>query len=76
VLLHIILVDASNGIVRAMRVISLSPEFTQALHRAIQEQAEMPFARAGYNGELESLFAHYSSSELAQMAGVRFSSKP
>lgn len=75
-LLHIVLVDASNGIIRVLRVISLSPEFTQALHHAIQEQADMPFTRHVYNGQLESLFARYPSFELAQMAGVRFSSTP
>jgi hypothetical protein len=75
-LLHIILVDASSGVIRAMRVLSMPPEFTQALHRAIQEQAEMPFTRAKYNGELEQLFAGYSSFDLARMSGVRFSSKP
>lgn len=73
-LLQIILVDAANGIIKAMRVISLSPEFTKVLHHAIQEQAKMPFARHLYNGELEQLYAN-SSSELAQMAGVRFSPK-
>lgn len=67
-LLHIVLVDASSGIIRALRVVSLVPEFTQALHRAIREQAEMPFTRADYNGELESLFARYSSAELARMS--------
>jgi len=75
-ILHIILVDASSGIIRAMRGLSMSAEFTQALHHAIQEQAEMSFTRADYNGELEQLFAGYSSFDLARMAGVRFSSKP
>lgn len=73
-LLHIVLVDASNGIIRAMRVIAMPPEFTQALHRAIREQEAMPFTRSGYNGELEGLYARYSSADLASMAGVRFSS--
>lgn len=74
-LLHVMLVDATNGIVRALRVIAMPPEFTQALHRAIQEQAEMPFTRSGYNGRLESLFRGYSSAELAAMAGVQFTSQ-
>jgi len=72
--LHIILVDASNGIIRVLRVVSMPPDFTQALHRAIQEQSKTSFTRAGYNGELESLFARYPSADLAQMAGSRFSS--
>lgn len=75
-LLHVVLVDASNGIIRAMRAIAMPPGFTQALHAAIREQAQLPFTRATYNGALESLFAHYTSAELADMAGIRFSSSP
>ena len=39
----IILVDASKGLVRALRAVSYSPEFTRALHRAIADQAAAPF---------------------------------
>jgi hypothetical protein len=42
-LLTIILVDASAGIVRALREVSYSPEFTRAIHRAIADQAAAPF---------------------------------
>jgi hypothetical protein len=41
--LAIVLVDASTGIVRALRAVSYSPEFTRALHRAIADQAAAPF---------------------------------
>ena len=71
-LLHILLVDASNGILKAMRVISLSPEFTSALHRAIKDQAAMPFTVDSYNAELAGLYAGYSSETLAQMAPIHF----
>jgi hypothetical protein len=71
-LLHIMLVDASNGIIKAMRVISMPGEFVQALHKAINEQAKLPFKRSDYNGELESLFAGYDSATLAHMAPLHF----
>ena len=41
--LAILLVDASTGVVRALRAVSYSPEFTRALHRAIADQAAAPF---------------------------------
>lgn len=73
--LHVVLVDASNGIVRALRSLTMSAEFTQALHQSIRAQADMPFTRANYNGELEALFAEYSSADLASMAQIRYTSK-
>ena len=42
-ILAIILVDASTGLVRALRAVSYSPEFTRAIHRAIAAQAAAPF---------------------------------
>lgn len=39
ILLKIILVEASTGIVKAIRVTTFSPEFTERLHRAIRGQA-------------------------------------
>jgi hypothetical protein len=75
-LLHIVLVDASNGVINALRVISMPPEFTQALHRAINAQLNMIFTSSAYNGELENLFERYSSETLAQMAYLHFTSAP
>ena len=39
ILLKIILVEATTGIVKAIRVTTFSPEFTERLHRAIRGQA-------------------------------------
>lgn len=39
ILLKIILVEAATGIVKAIRVTTFSPEFTERLHRAIRAQA-------------------------------------
>jgi len=72
--LHIVLVDASTGIIKALRSLTMTPEFTWTLHQAIREQAKMPFTRSEYNSELDALFSGYRSHELAQMAGTQFSS--
>ncbi len=39
ILLKIILVEAATGVVKAIRVTTFSPEFTERLHRAIRGQA-------------------------------------
>lgn len=39
ILLKIILVEATTGVVKAIRVTTFSPEFTERLHRAIRGQA-------------------------------------
>jgi hypothetical protein len=42
-LLTVVLVEARDGIVKALRVVSFSPEFTRVLHRAIGDQAGRPY---------------------------------
>ena len=39
ILLKIILVESATGIVKAIRVMTFSPEFTEKLHEAIRQQA-------------------------------------
>ena len=38
-LLKIILVEATTGVIKAIRVTTFSPEFTERLHRGIRRQA-------------------------------------
>jgi len=45
-LVAIILIEATNGTVLALRTVTFSPEFTRALHRAIADQAGAPYDRA------------------------------
>ncbi|MEW6649316.1 MAG: hypothetical protein AB1453_03900 [Chloroflexota bacterium] len=71
-LLHIVLVDASSGIIRALRVLSMTEDFTRDLHQSICNQADEPFTRADYNGALESLYARFSSKMLVELALARF----
>lgn len=54
-LLRIILVEATTGIVKGLRVIGLSPDFTQALHRAIATQAARPFPW-DYDEQLQAIY--------------------
>jgi hypothetical protein len=43
-----ILIEATNGLVLALRGVTFSPEFTRALHRAIADQVGAPYDRAAH----------------------------
>jgi hypothetical protein len=63
-LLTVILVDAGDGVIRALRVISFSADFTDALRQAIREQAGAPWLRkAVYDQAIERIYRQYPSSE-------------
>ena len=56
-LLQIILVDATTGLVRALRAVTFSPAFTRALHDAIRAQASAPWpGQAGYETALAAVY--------------------
>jgi hypothetical protein len=58
--IHVFLVDGANHILRAMRTLSFSRDFTSVLHRLIREQAERPFdldAHVKYCREAEERWA-------------------
>jgi hypothetical protein len=71
-LLRIILVDAKSGLVQAIRAVSLSPEFTRALHEAITTQLRAPWDERAYDAALARLYeAHPSSEAMVASAQVR-----
>ena len=51
-LLCVVLVDADSNIVRALRALTFSPEFTSALHTAITEQAEERWDPGEFDAQL------------------------
>jgi hypothetical protein len=72
VLLHIILVNAAGGQIRALRAVSLSPEFTRALVVAIGRQASRPFDSRAYDSQLKQLYIRFlTSDQLADVCTVR-----
>lgn len=58
-LLHIVLVSAEDGIIRAFRKIRLKHDFSVALHKAIRAQARKPFNQASYDKQLEQNYQNY-----------------
>jgi hypothetical protein len=68
-LLWISAVAAEDGIIRAQRGMTLSPEFTTALHQAIVSQAEEEFDPAAYIRAIGTLYlGHPEPDELPSLA--------
>lgn len=72
-LLTVILVDASDGRIRGLRAVSLSPAFTDELRLAIREQAGQEWGgEAAYDRAIDRIYRQYPTSEaFVQAAGVR-----
>jgi hypothetical protein len=63
-LLTIILVEATTGVVLALRGVTFSPEFTRSLHRAIGDQVGAPYDRAEHQRWAEGMTARLSTEQL------------
>ena len=69
--LHVFLVDADTGIIKAMRMCTFSPKFTDAIHFAIKDQASKSFKQAEYDAQLAHLYNTQPTETLLQQALVR-----
>jgi hypothetical protein len=71
--MHLTLVDAATGIVKALRMVSPPVEFADALRDAVEAQAAVPYDPAAAGREIEAVYARYASSrDLVLMAEARF----
>jgi hypothetical protein len=62
-LLHVVLVNATGGQIRALRTLTLSPEFTARLFRAIRAQSSGTFNAPAYDSQLGALYFQYPTSD-------------
>jgi hypothetical protein len=69
-LLTIVLVEACNGLVLALRTVTFSPEFSRAIHRAIHDQAASPYDRARHDRFVAEM-TRFSTDELWDLCPVR-----
>lgn len=67
-ILFIILIDAKNGIVQALREITFSPRFTRLLHANIVEQIKSPVSREQHYADVDDAYQRYTSDELVNLA--------
>ena len=72
--LTIILVEGYDGIVRAVRPVTLSPDFSLALHTAIRAQAGRFFDQGEYERQADRLHQQWRAEELVDRACARWSS--
>jgi hypothetical protein len=63
-LMTIILIEATTGIVLALRGITFSPEFTRAIHRAIGDQVGAPYDRAAHERWADGMTRRHSTDQL------------
>ena len=72
-LLSVTLVEATTGIIKALRVVTFSPQFTRQLHAAIERQALSPWhGNAAYNAAIGDVYRRFpAAADMAQAATVR-----
>jgi hypothetical protein len=71
-LLHVLLIDAATGIVKAIRVTSMSPEFTAALHETISAQLSTEWSLAEHDREIAAAYRRWPScDDMARAALIR-----
>lgn len=62
-----IFINANDGTVVALRYLTFTPDFSNALHQAIQKQAATPFNEEAQLAEIEEIFKQFNSSQLATL---------
>ena len=65
-LIEIMLISCETGIIRAMRQVTFSPEFTRAVHKSIWEQAHAAYDPVAYDRTLHGLFRSTTEQLLAR----------
>lgn len=68
-LLTTFLIDANTGILWVIRVVSMSPQFTRALHAAIWNQSEKSLP-GDYDAQIQRVYAANTSSQIASKLAI------
>lgn len=63
-LVHIVLVDAASGIIRAMRQVSWPPEFAAAVMATVTRLADAPTAPSAHHAAVDALYTRYPTTDL------------
>lgn len=71
-LLTITLIDASTGIVQAIRAIALPTDLSRQLHRAIAAQLENPVLAGRYDADVDAAYRQFPDTEamVREVAGA------
>lgn len=66
--LMIHLVDASNGILKVLRLVGMSTSFSSKLRKALMQQQQMSFNNARYDACIGDVYGRYTTDHLVQLA--------
>jgi len=69
--LHIALIDAGTGILKAQRLVGTSTEFARALCAAVQRQLEAPFSEVAYHKRINQVYQELTTEQLLARAIAR-----
>jgi hypothetical protein len=69
-LVAVVLIEATTGVVLALRAMSYSPEFTRAFHRAIADQLALPYDRTRQERETAAKVAALDTYHLWDLCKV------
>lgn len=69
--LNILLMNADNGLILAIRSCTFSHDFSVALHDAIRTQIEMPFNRVDYIQKIERFADLHPTEDLVKRSLIR-----
>ena len=70
-LTSIILVEATNGVILALRTCSYSPEFTRSFHRAIHDQAALPYDQAEHERAVADIVRRLNTDQIWERCAIR-----
>jgi hypothetical protein len=70
-LASIILVEATNGVILALRTCSYSPEFTRSFHRAIHDQAALPYDQAEHERAVADIVRRLNTDQIWERCAIR-----
>jgi hypothetical protein len=69
-LLKVVLVDTNTGIVKALRALTFSAEFTDYLHATIRKQIKEPWSKDRHEQAVRHIYSRYSTIDLVERGEV------
>jgi hypothetical protein len=60
----VLLIEATSGILQAIRAVSFSPAFTRTFHKAIAEQASLPYDASEHERAVADVVRRYNTDQL------------
>jgi hypothetical protein len=67
----IVLIESTNGLILALRAVTYSAEFTRAFHRAIADQAALPYDQASHEAAVADIVRRLNTEQLWERCAIR-----